>query len=449
MFQVSSLFLYKLLFMSNLIIAETMFLFRLNKKSNYGVRFTLCTVFSFAFVYLFPILSYSALYSSFMFFTFFVLTILTTKVCYDINWRSCLFCTVAGYSMQHLASVLYDIVVTVGRFDGAAQMYSDTTAGNINPFTMLIFVEVYALVYWLIFHLLGHKIERNEDLTIKSPSLLMLLALTVLVEIVLNAFVIYRKYENLDMTYYIAASITNVICSVSVLIIQFELLLRKALENELGIVYQMWRQEQKQFRITKETIDLINMKCHDMKHQIHIISKETAIDPETMRDIEETISIYDSIVKTGNQALDIIIAEKSLYCSSKNIFISYMVDGEKLNFMSDTDVYSLFGNLLDNAIQGVLNLEEDKRIIGITIKAEGKLLSINSHNYCDGEVQIVNGLPITSSADTDYHGFGAKSMLLIVEKYGGTISFEAKDRIFNLNILFPLAAQEQKPIKAS
>ena len=449
MFQVSSLFLYKLLFMSNLIIAETMFLFRLNKKSSYGVRFTLCTVFSFAFVYFFPILSYSALYSSFMFFTFFVLTIFTTKVCYDINWRSCLFCTVAGYSMQHLASVLYDIVVTVGRFDGAAQMYSDTTAGNINPFTMLIFVEVYALVYWLIFHLLGHKIERNEDLTIKSPSLLMLLALTVLVEIVLNAFVIYRKYENLDMTYYIAASITNVICSVSVLIIQFELLLRKALENELGIVYQMWRQEQKQFRITKETIDLINMKCHDMKHQIHIISKETAIDPETMRDIEETISIYDSIVKTGNQALDIIIAEKSLYCSSNNIFISYMVDGEKLNFMSDTDVYSLFGNLLDNAIQGVLNLEKDKRIIGITIKAEGKLLSINSHNYCDGEVQIVNGLPITSSADTDYHGFGAKSMLLIVEKYSGAISFEAKDRIFNLNILFPLAAQEQKPIKAS
>ena len=449
MFQVSSLFLYKLLFMSNLIIAETMFLFRLNKKSNYGVRFTLCTVFSFTFVYFFPILSYSALYSSFMFFTFFVLTILTTKVCYDINWRSCLFCTVAGYSMQHLASVLYDIVVTVGRFDGAAQMYSDTTAGNINPFTMLIFVEVYALVYWLIFTLLGRKIERNEDLAIKSPSLLMLLALTVLVEIVLNAFVIYRKYENLDMTYYIAASITNVICSVSVLIIQFELLLRKALENELGIVYQMWRQEQKQFRITKETIDLINMKCHDMKHQIHIISKETAIDPETMRDIEDTISIYDSIVKTGNQALDIIIAEKSLYCSSNNIFISYMVDGEKLNFMSDTDVYSLFGNLLDNAIQGVLNLEKDKRIIGITIKAEGKLLSINSHNYCDGEVQIVNGLPITSSADTDYHGFGAKSMLLIVEKYSGTISFEAKDRIFNLNILFPLAAQEQKPIKAS
>ena len=114
MLQVSSLFLYKLMFMVNLIAAQTMFLFRLNKKPRYGVRITLCTAFSFVFVFFFPILAYNALYSSFMFFTFFVLTILTTKTCYDINWRSCIFCTVAGYSVQHLASVLYDIVITVG-----------------------------------------------------------------------------------------------------------------------------------------------------------------------------------------------------------------------------------------------------------------------------------------------------------------------------------------------
>lgn len=446
--EISSLFLYKLLFMVNLTVAETLFLFRLRKKPNYGVRFALCTVSSFAFVFFFPILSYSAIYSSFMFFTFFVLTILTTKICYDINWRSCLFCTVAGYSMQHLASVLYDIVITTGHFDGAARMYSDTAASSMNPFSMLIFVEVYALVYWALFHLLGNKIKRDEDLTIKSPPLLMLLALTVLVEIVLNAFVIYRKYESLDMVYYAAAAITNVICSLSVLIIQFELLLRKSLENELDVVYQMWHQEQKQFHITKETIDLINMKCHDMKHQIHSISKAAAIDPETMRGIEETISIYDSIVKTGNQALDIIIAEKSLYCAKNNIFVSYMIDGEKLNFMNDTDVYSLFGNLLDNAIEVVLKLERDKRVIGITIKAEGELLSINSHNYYSGEVRMLDGLPVTSSGDSDYHGFGVKSMVLIVEKYGGSISFDARDQVFNLNILLPLSAAQEPP-KAS
>ena len=49
------------------------------------------------------------------------------------------------------------------------------------------------------------------------------------------------------------------------------------------------------------------------------------------------------------------------------------------------------------------------------------------------------GLPGTSNRDRTLHGFGVKSMVMIVEKYGGTISFDAKDQIFNLNILFPIS----------
>lgn len=442
----SNLFFYKLVFMVNLIIAQSLFLFRLNKRPHYGIRMALCTAFSFAFAFFFPILGYNALYSSFMFSTFFVLTILTTKLCYDINWRSCIFCTVAGYSVQHLASVCYDIIISLTGFDQGVQLYSDASAGPLNPLNTLISIQVYALVYWALFHLFGNRIRRNEDLAIKSPFLLVLVMLIALVEIVLNAFVIYRKYDNLDMTYYLAASLTNIICTLSVLVIQFELLLRKSLENELDIVYQMWRQEQKQFHITKETIDLINMKCHDLKHQIRTISQRGAIDQATLEEIEETITIYDSIAKTGNQALDIILAEKSLYCSKNDIFVSYMIDGEKLDFMSDTDIYSLFGNLLDNAIKTVIKLEPDRRVIGITIKAEGELLSVNSHNYYSGEVQMEDGIPVTSSEDKNYHGFGVKSMIMIVEKYGGNIVFEARDNVFNLNILFPLSGAGSSPL---
>ena len=120
-----------------------------------------------------------------------------------------------------------------------------------------------------------------------------------------------------------------------------------------------------------------------------------------------------------------------------------MIDGEKLNFMSDTDIYSLFGNLLDNAIKTVIKLEPDRRVIGITIKAEGELLSVNSHNYYSGQVQMEQGIPVTSSVDKDYHGFGVKSMIMIVEKYSGNIVFDAKDNVFNLNILFPLSERGQ------
>lgn len=442
MFQITNLFLYKLVFTAALLIAEALFLFRQKKRPGFPIRMAAGTAIMFLVVAAFPILSYTAVYSSLMFSLFFLLSILLTKFCYDISWRACLFCTAAGYTLQHLASVCYDLATTLGGFEHAAQFYSDS-AVDISPFSALIFVEVYGLVYWCLYQFFGRRLKKDEAITIKSPALLALLVLILLVEIILNAFVVYRKYESLDLVYYLSGSLTNIICSISVLVIQFSLLLSKSLEDELAVVNQMWRQEQRQYQISKETIDLINMKCHDMKHQIHNISKQAAIDPAALREMEETISIYDSIVKTGNQALDIILAEKSLYCQKNGIFISYMADGEKLSFMSGSDIYSLFGNMLDNAIQTVIQLEQDKRVIGVTIRAEGELLSINSHNYYSGDVRMEHGLPVTSKEDKNYHGFGVKSMVMIVEKYGGTISFDARDQIFNLNILLPLSSGGQ------
>lgn len=440
----TNLSFYKFLFLAALLTAEALFLFRLKKKPHFRLRLVLTTGLNFLLVALFPVLAYDAMFSSLMFAVFFAVTVLTTKLCYDISWKSCLFCTVAGYSTQHLASVCYGLVSTLGGFEHGAQLYSNA-ALDVSPLSMLIFLEVYALVYWCAFHLFGREIHKEENIAIRNPAMLALLVATVLVEIVLNALVTYRRYESLDVIYYVSASVTNILCSLAVLIIQFTLLLQKTLEDELGIVYQMWHQEQKQYEISKQTIDLINMKCHDMKHQIHSISKQASIDPQALREMEETITIYDSIVKTGNQALDIILAEKSLYCQKNGIFISCIADGEKLNFMGDSDIYSLFGNLLDNAIRSVLTLEQDRRVIGITIRTEGELLSINSHNYYAGTIRMENGLPVTSNPDRASHGFGVKSMAMIVEKYGGEISFDARDQIFNLNILFPLSGTDSAP----
>lgn len=438
MFAVTNLFVYKMVFAVALIIAESLFLLRMNRKESFWIRFTVSSLFFFAFVFVFPLLAYNAIYCSFMFFVFFGVTIFTTKFCYDINWKSTLFCTVAGYSMQHLASVCYDVVITLTRFDSSPNFYSDDIiTGRPDVFQALINIEVYALIYFLLYQLMGRRIKRNEDLSIKSPSLLLLLSLTVVVEIVLNAVVVYRKYDNPDLAFYLAASLANIMCTLSVMLIQFGQLLQQTLKKELAIVYQMWRQEQKQFEISKETIDLINTKCHNMKHQIHAIGENVNINPDALKEMEESIMIYDAIAKTGNQALDIILAEKSLYCAGNNIFISYVADGKQLNFMSETDIYSLFGNLLDNAIQTVIALDDAKRVISLTIKAEGNFVSVNSHNYYDGTIEMENGLPVTNKPDKEYHGFGVKSMLMIVEKYNGTISFQTQDQVFNLNMLFP------------
>ena len=433
----TSLFVYKMQFMAALLIAQGLFLLRLPVRSRFPLRAAAAAVGCFLAALAFPILSYDALYISVMFLAFFALTIPAARFCFGAGWRGCVFCTVAGYSVQHLASVCYDMALTIAGFSGSTQVYSNAPA-RFDPIPAAIFLEVYALVYWALYQLFARRMKKGEDMDIQRPSLLVLVALTVLVEIVLNAVVIYHKYENLDLVYYLAASLANVVCSLSVLVVLFSLLFQKSLEAELEVVYQMWRQEQKQYEISKQTIDLINVKCHDMKHQIRAISRQAAIDPAALEEMESVISIYGTIVKTGSQALDIILAEKNLYCQKNGVTISCIADGAKLDFMTDSDIYSLFGNLLDNAIRSVTALEPDKRVISFSVRAERAFLSINSHNYYGGEVRMERGLPVSNQAETGYHGFGVKSMALIVEKYGGTISFHAKSQVFNVNILFPL-----------
>ena len=433
----TSLSVYKMQFMAALLIAQGLFLLRLPVRSRFPLRAAAAAAGCFLAALAFPILSYDALYISVMFLAFFALTIPAARFCFGAGWRGCVFCTVAGYSVQHLASVCYDMALTIAGFSGSTQVYSNAPA-RFDPIPAAIFLEVYALVYWALYQLFARRMKKGEDMDIQRPSLLVLVALTVLVEIVLNAVVIYHKYENLDLVYYLAASLANVVCSLSVLVVLFSLLFQKSLEAALEVVYQMWRQEQKQYEISKQTIDLINVKCHDMKHQIRAISRQAAIDPAALEEMESVISIYGTIVKTGSQALDIILAEKNLYCQKNGVTISCIADGAKLDFMTDSDIYSLFGNLLDNAIRSVTALEPDKRVISFSVRAERAFLSINSHNYYGGEVRMERGLPVSNQAETGYHGFGVKSMALIVEKYGGTISFHAKSQVFNVNILFPL-----------
>jgi len=66
------------------------------------------------------------------------------------------------------------------------------------------------------------------------------------------------------------------------------------------------------------------------------------------------------------------------------------------------------------------------------------MLSIHIQNYYHGKIIFDNDLSITTKGDIRYHGFGTKSIKMIVEKYKGTLSFNIIKDIFSLNILFPI-----------
>ncbi len=81
--------------------------------------------------------------------------------------------------------------------------------------------------------------------------------------------------------------------------------------------------------------------------------------------------------------MDTLLTAKSLYCKNKNISFTFVVDGKVLNFIDNIDLYALFGNLVDNAIETVEKIKDiDQRIIHLSVYVKKSFLNIRLCNEC-------------------------------------------------------------------
>ena len=118
-----------------------------------------------------------------------------------------------------------------------------------------------------------------------------------------------------------------------------------------------------------------------------------------------------------------------------------MADGAGLEAMQPSDVWSLLGNALDNAIESCAQEgDPQKRIVFLNIGAKDGLLRMRVENYCSRPVRFEEGLPVTTKADRQNHGIGVRSIRYIAQKYGGNAVFSAEDGFFRLSVLIPLAS---------
>lgn len=226
--------------------------------------------------------------------------------------------------------------------------------------------------------------------------------------------------------------------SLAVLYIQCGLEHSRAVEQELFATRQLWQHQQSQYEISRENIELINQKCHDMKYRIRALRtmQDPQMQEEQIRDMERSIMIYDSTIQTGDLALDTVLTEKSLLCEKHGITLTCMADGDGLSFVRRTDLYTILGNALDNAIEHVmLYPEQEKRVIQLSILPKGTLHVIRIRNYCEQRPQLEDGLPISTKEPNGYHGFGLKSIRMIAEHYNGSMTCVWEDRSFSLLIL--------------
>ncbi len=438
-----SLLLYRLLFMAELFVAEFLFIFRRRKRSLFALRFTACVILGGLITLVLP-LRYNALYTAVTFLFFFATTLPMLKFCCDEPWLNIFFCGIAAYSTQHFAYGVANFFMTLIEW-GRSPIFDMYFEGAVNPssfnlnslFMALVYFLLYYSSYALCYFIFGKKLQQQEIFRIKSTSIMFLVAVALLVDIALGAITIYfSDGNNIIMT--LLNIVYETLCCLFLLHIQFGLVKTGALENELDFTERLLHEKARQYELSKENIDLINYKCHDLKHWIRTVGENKGLSDDTVREIEDAITIYDAKVSTDNEVLDTILTEKSLKCAQEGISLTCVADGHALDFMKQSDIYSIFGNSIENAIEAVQSLPKDKREIGVVVRKVGNMVSMNVHNYFEGSMRFGNdGLPITTKEDVGFHGFGIRSIRLIAEKYQGTLSVSVKSNTFSLNILIP------------
>jgi len=356
--------------------------------------------------------------------------------CCNVSFVHAFFYAAAAYTVQNLSFVTRIFINEAVRSFVAP---SDGGPG-LNQGVSLVSIALGALLFYLLFI---RKLGTAGLDVVSNKSSAFAISATLFFNIVFSGACSSLPMDALNPAQMSTLRATQVGLGILILYMEYELLLNRRLTIEAATTDQLIRDRERQYETSRDTIDAINIKMHDIRHQIRHLEDgsegTTVLDREVLREIASGVNVYDSAVKTGNDALDTILTEKSLLCDSLGIEFTCSADGSRLSFLSPAELYSLFGNMLDNAIEATRRLDDPgKKVITLGVRFNAGLITIHEENYFAGEVQFSEHVPQSTKNDPLNHGYGFRSMKMIVEGHDGAIDCGTGGDVFFLDIVIPV-----------
>lgn len=214
--------------------------------------------------------------------------------------------------------------------------------------------------------------------------------------------------------------------------------------------------EQQKYKELSAAVEKNRELVHDVKNHYLVIR-------EYVRDGDyESLAGYidglhkdfvrtDSWVYTGNFVLDLILGQKRLTAQGQGF--SFELQASPLSGLpfSDREICSLFGNLLDNAIEACERARQRKEEkaaaksapgsegipeIMVKIEQQNQMLFIEISNSTDEIPEQKERGFQSSKKDPSLHGYGLKSVERIVEDHDGVIRYDADGRSFTVTVTF-------------
>lgn len=422
-----------IVFVGELLLATSVYVFKLRRRNHFWLWLVLCLSCFIGFAYSWSLIPYinsvtSIIFSILFFFIAFFGLIGSLMACFKVNIQAAMFLGTAGYAMQHFTYKLIQIVI--GSIEKGIPSFVDNNYGIYGIYASFVIISLP-----IFYNMFGKKIHNNETLIIKDSRLLIISIILIICTVILN--LIYESFVKVsNLALFIVGCLFDMVCCFLTLFIEFEMLKSKEISEAYIQMKTIWESEKKQLEISKENMDYMKILAHDLKHELN--ESTLLISKDKVDELNHRIAAFGNSIKTGNDILDLVIAERTLIVQKENINLSIIADGSVLSNMKQSDCYSLFMNIMDNAIDAVKELPKDQREISLAVRESMGMILIHEVNPFKGTLNFKDGLPQTTKRDSMYHGFGTKSIKGIVDSYSGDCEISIKDNnIYVLNILLP------------
>lgn len=179
---------------------------------------------------------------------------------------------------------------------------------------------------------------------------------------------------------------------------------------------------------------------HDMKQKYLLVEsylKQNQYDKikELYQQSMEILTEDACFSRTGNISFDTIVNYKTSVAQKNGIQVELKtVIPYDIKF-EDVDLYSLLGNLFDNAIEAAKQADTGKRTITLTAKTSGSNLYLEMGNPYTGRLKKRGQNYLTTKENRREHGHGLRIVEEIVNRHDGQVIINDTEHYFKVKLL--------------
>ena len=216
-------------------------------------------------------------------------------------------------------------------------------------------------------------------------------------------------------------------------------------DNQTKLEYELMKEKEKYSKESMEIIKRSNEELREFKHDLknYLLPLQEAM--ETMpqsemakvwEKINQKIEDVQTLIQTGNSYVDSMINTKITLARSEKVDVKCTILS-KMEGIDDLEFCSVFGNLMDNAIEAERKVTEKKEII-IFVEEKMGYLRLEIQNKIEKSVLNENSSLNTTKKDTSSHGIGHKSIKRTMQKVGGSLKYYETGDLFCAEAVFPI-----------